>query len=349
MSQNPWPYVVVMLGSLGFLANLMAQQDNRFSNRAEFGARNGTNSQARDRRGWGSGSANESTVRVRPKDDAERTNPTRGLPEPFFDNSDADAADVAVPFDEIVENRRPRRGSNFRRDTDAEMAQIPIQPRMTTPVPERESISSPVGGGRAPFPTSQRRERGNGFNANPQRRYTPDSIERKIDDAQFAGSQYKTKQSSLFDTSRAPGSLEPRFGVGDASLFGDNKSLPKNAPSTNTNKPTLGSEIPSLFGGTNDTGLENRGQTKDASGLTPTWFKWALFFSVGANIFFGYIAMNMHLRYQDLIEDMHASESRLERQRPRRRVQERDEEPIGSRARRRDADEAAFLQGGIEV
>lgn len=348
MSHNPWPYVIVMLGSLGFLANLMAQQNNRFSNQPAF------NNNAQD----GAGS-----LSVRVADDQNRSNRFNGLDEPSFgDSNDGRAGLESQSFDDIIGDRSGRRGATFRRDSEPEVSQIPIRPRTRgrTNTPNLETVSPPVGGGRADFPTNQRRQR---FNEQPTLRTNPSITRENVNDTQFGGSRFKTQETSLFDQQRAPGSLEPRI-VGQTPAqnknailqpFGSaNKSSTNDASiasdaNTNASKPTLGGGIASVFGG----GSTASGKT-DPSGFTPAWFKWALLFSIGANLFFGYIAMNMHTRYQDLIEDMHASESRLERQRPRhresaRRVHEHDDEPTSSRQRRRDADEAAFLQGGIEV
>ena len=369
MSHNPWPYVVVMLGSLGFLANSMAQQNNRFSNPAAFD--NGTNAQERGVQQQGSG-ARDSSFRVRSGNNADPTNPAMGLQEPTFDNVGSGAGQFEdQSFDELIGNSSGRRGTTLRRDSEPELAQIRIPARTNTDGLNRETVSPPVGGGRGPFPTNQRRE----FNANSGRRDNATITQQNTNDARFDGTDYKTKESSLFDSNRVPGAYRPNIAAGQNRNnqfqnpqrqspqgvstpekeatpllfpFQQDKSGAGVNSNVNAQKPTLSSGIASVFG-TDD--KEDTTLRADASGFTPTWFKWALFFSVGANLFFGYIAMNMHSRYQDLIEDMHVSESQLERQRPRRRssVDRDDEAPVSSRQRRRDTDEAAFLHGGIEV
>ena len=60
------------------------------------------------------------------------------------------------------------------------------------------------------------------------------------------------------------------------------------------------------------------------------WLTMGLFASLAGNLFFCWVAWDTHARYQDLVDDMHESENRLDK--PRRPL--RDENlgpPAGSR------------------
>ena len=80
----------------------------------------------------------------------------------------------------------------------------------------------------------------------------------------------------------------------------------------------------------------------------PFWPTVALFASLAANLFFGWIAWDTHARYQDFVAEMSESESRTERQSRRMRPEARSYAEARPR-RTREQDEAEFLQGGLEV
>ena len=94
--------------------------------------------------------------------------------------------------------------------------------------------------------------------------------------------------------------------------------------------------------------LENAMDLVSNSRPVPFWLTLGLFISLPANLFFGWIAMSMHARYQDLLADISASESRLSRESRRRRARAGDRDDSDSRTRR-EHEQQAFLQGGIEV
>ena len=87
-------------------------------------------------------------------------------------------------------------------------------------------------------------------------------------------------------------------------------------------------------------------ETTTAGRKLPLWPTMALFASLAANLFFGWIAWDTHSRYQDFVQEM--NESEMQRERRTRRL--RDEPTTSSVPRRtREQDEADFLRGGIEV
>ena len=79
----------------------------------------------------------------------------------------------------------------------------------------------------------------------------------------------------------------------------------------------------------------------------PLWSTMALFASLAANLFFGWIAWDTHSRYQDFVEEMSESDSRRERR--SRRMRDEPATRASSTLRTREQDEAEFLRGGIEV
>ena len=92
------------------------------------------------------------------------------------------------------------------------------------------------------------------------------------------------------------------------------------------------------------------GNDETAAGELPLWPTMALFASLAANVFFGWIAWDTHSKYQDFVEE--SNESDLVRERQSRRLRDeprpnRDE--IRTPRRSRDAEEAEFLNGGLEV
>ena len=70
------------------------------------------------------------------------------------------------------------------------------------------------------------------------------------------------------------------------------------------------------------TGEDSLAVTDDAAGQHPLtrnrwvlWLTMGLFASLAGNLFFGWVAWDTHARYQDLVDDMHESENRLDKQR----------------------------------
>lgn len=90
--------------------------------------------------------------------------------------------------------------------------------------------------------------------------------------------------------------------------------------------------------------LDGQGQPPtNANGTQalPRWPTMALLMSLGANVYFCWIAWNAHSRYQDLVEDMAESDSRTERQ--KRRLRDED------RPSRRVRDSVEYAHSGTEI
>lgn len=103
----------------------------------------------------------------------------------------------------------------------------------------------------------------------------------------------------------------------------------------NVAKPELSTEIPPVDGNENTTTARK----------LPLWSTMALFASLAANLFFGWIAWDTHSRYQDFVEEANESDTRRERRTRRLRP-----EPATSSGKRTyEQEEAEFLRGGIEV
>lgn len=305
MSYGPWPFVIVALGSLGFLANSMAQQQQQFSNAFDDGGL----------------SSRRSGLSAPP------------LSEPNFGNSD---------FDEFLNSTNPgARFVNQRRTSESnpEIARITAVQESPNARTKLEPISDPVGAG---IPAYGDRRYLNQSTRFPSRRMGEPTLaeqpgngldQQTIQNAQFETQNFPTKKTSMFRTPQSGNNASV-----NRSLNGEQNSV--NGQSTDT---TTGDRLGAAVDGV----IEDTTATLSATAAkVPLWLTLGLFFSVGANIFFGYIAMNLHSRYQDLVEDMHESTTRSER-RTRRKSSLQEDPPTPALSRQRD--EEAFLNGGIEV
>lgn len=366
MSHNPWPFVVVALGSLGFLANSMAQNNNRFDNfensTDKFSQRFAEN---RDspmvvvREGSPRELNDPLTGLASPFDEPEsvqeRSLPSAAVEEPWdaFERrtggrtvaEDVDSSDM--PVDEGRSGNRPwgNRAPGFRRSeaASAKITQIreangePSSAMNSTFVPRRatETRVAQTPGARQPPLFGTRRglparpaASVDETTARPNRRITPQDDE----DALFDGGISSTRNTSL---------------LGEKDII---RNLPANPYSSVMNpikeKPQASQTNPLSVFEKGKQQIEGALESASQQQSVPFWLTLGLFFSLPANLFFGWYAMHMHSRYQDLLEDMQVSSSRLERESRRRRREPREERRP---SRSREADEESFLHGGIEV
>lgn len=104
--------------------------------------------------------------------------------------------------------------------------------------------------------------------------------------------------------------------------------------------------VTQLFESANATAEAN----ETTAGKLPVWPTMALFASLAANLFFGWIAWDTHSKYQDFVEESHESDLLRERQSRRLRDEPRPaRDEIRPPRRSREAEEAEFLNGGLEV
>ncbi len=97
--------------------------------------------------------------------------------------------------------------------------------------------------------------------------------------------------------------------------------------------------------GSTDANTEDLSQ--GATPKLPLWPTMALFASLAANLFFGWIAWDTHSKYQTFVEEI--SEAESDRDRRSRRLRDEPRPSVTARRRSREEDEADFLNGGIEV
>jgi|GEM_PF-6228132 len=172
-------------------------------------------------------------------------------------------------------------------------------------------------------------------------------------------SQYDRKQ---FKANKSPQSQTVVTG-GQSSVLvrgGNNPGFRESAPNTRV-EPAAASklkleQITNTEGAGRDPGTvtttgSDEGTASSLSTLSgtklPFWTTMALFASLAANLFFGWIAWDTHSRYQDFVEEMSESDTRRERR--SRRMREEPATRASSTLRTREQDEADFLRGGIEV
>lgn len=316
MSHNPWPFVVVALGSLGFLANSMAQNNNRFENPSlEYQE---TSAPFR-----GELSATSNTFE---SFDAFEGRSLAADREPALRRDDASAKIIHVqPTSRTATSDlelMPRLPADPSLDAglDAFSRREPLRVAQT---PDREPVSGlPV----IDFGARRR--------SNADRGLDRVTVTQKDIDAAYLDRPFnETRHTSLLGERK---SLLATLGVNP------NLDVPFRTASNNGLSGTLEQGQKKL----SDT-LRNV-----TPGSVPLWLTLGLFLSLPANFFFGWIAMSMHARYQDLLEDMQISENRRSRETRRRRVISEDRDVLDApreRRSRREQDEEAFLNGGLEV
>ena len=350
MSHNPWPFVVTALGAWSISASVMAQTSSRFDDPALAEGPRFAESTFFDQQGAPNRSGD--AVDVRPRSTVA---PPDELRSPFAADEPVETENGAVESEAWTDFAR--RGGQ------------PRAPRLRT---ERTSPSADIVGVREIRSSSATHFLPINQPHNDVRvaQQVPDDRTRRnespvgIRDRAAPANGGEVPATSLYDDIRKsylednppfssrssrtlPTSVEP-----ENQLI---RSLSQKAPGPDAVLKETG-EKPGAAAGTPlqkaKNGLENGladvmdAVTKPRS--VPLWLTLGLFFSLPANLFFGWIAMSMHARYQDLLEEMQVSDTRIQREtRRRRRDYGEDEEPASRRSR--EADEESFLSGGIEV
>ena len=331
MFNNPWPFVIAALASLGFLANSMAQNKNRFEEASSQDSPFRWSGDLEERPQGGRldppvkelQSPFESRANLnsfdQPRRESSARNPTlrRG--------GELDSAD-GLPRVEI-QDVRPLEDHRGGINSSRARSQQPIAEVDASDLETRFAQNltlNPSGSRAADSPPVTRR--GSDLERRPRDRAASSSF----DETYFEDKFQTTKPASLLGQQRLIESLpaNPR-------VFAPFKP----GPDRGTNSGTVGDV---LRQGSNRVSAALHGAAEP--GAVPFWLTLGLFVSLPANLFFGWIAMSMHARYQDLLEDMQVSDARRSRETHRRRTFE-DERP----RRSREADEEAFLNGGIEV
>ena len=373
MSNNPWPFVVVSLASLGFLASSMAQQNDQPESGGadavvglaapDFGElRTPDFSKLTDDtepNRWSVADETQRPDRIEFKTEPPVDSARLGSDIQFGERQDQQFETPAArrPF-EIVVPAAPRLRMDDEGDRQRiDVAQVlelaePIRVESPTPASQPYGVGDTSSQG---FYERAGRSSATGMQPPGSRLREAASPERTdYETASFGRDLFPTANTSLQTNSNPITANTSRGGDRATPATADSRET-RRVPTESARKPIQSGVLPGYSGPEIEspetqvlTQTEPRVHEQSLEGKLPLIPTMALFASLAANLFFGWIAYNTHSRYREFMEEMAENETRMERQSRRLRSEPTDREESRTR-RRREEDRAEFLQGGLEV
>jgi len=288
MSHTRWPVVLVGLGSLGFLADSMAQQNDLqdFSHEATI--------QFPDDEAGLSKTSNYSSNRWAGEGDNTGAPSARlGGDIQTIESPESIGGRLFNGLRQLSDHAKTRL-----QGTQLETAQIlDIQPGSSRrPLAPQSNLATPSDADPRSF-------------ADPNQPF----FEYNTRTASEGGPLFHTRETAILGN--PPGVISP-----------DRSIMPNEDLARNADQPTNSNVVGSLFSKASDYESETPTTEDEAaktSGKLPLWPSMVLFASIAANLFFCWIAWDTHSKYQDLVEDMSESDTHLERQKRRLRNEDR--------------------------